>query len=188
MDGFARLAQILVSMIRAPYQVSFEGRLLPRDFWGSWVCLGLSISSRRRMGGEGWRWGDRMVSGRWGMPGSSQTGHASCPVCVSCVSTLLIQKGKKWMSPTHWGASAALSRLPAHLGTQAWREASYQALPRSRQSAPPMARMRSEQEAVPHPPPSRVFASSHLIDEHKSRVQMLWWYVWPRFGWSGELP
>lgn len=76
-------------MIRAPSQVSFEGWLFATWLLGfSLVRSGLSFSSGRQMGGEGWRWGDCMFSGWRGPPGSSQTGHAGILHSVVAVSEL----------------------------------------------------------------------------------------------------
>lgn len=74
------------------------------------------------------------------------------------------------MSPTHWGASAAL-QTSCSSGHPCGEKPSYQALPRSRQSAPPMARHEESRRAVPPSTFQGLRASSHLIDEHKSRVQ-----------------
>lgn len=111
-----------------------------------------------------------MVSGRRGMPGSSQTGHTGILPSVLAVSVLTDSERKKSGCLPLTEGRVQLSRLPAHLGTHGERSPPTRFYPEAGRALPRWLGIRKAGGLSPS-----VFqglhASSHLVDEHKSRVQ-----------------
>lgn len=162
--------EFLVSMIRAPSRVSFEGQSFSMWLLGiPWARSGLGFSSGRRMGGEGWRWGDRVFSARRGTPAHHRRVIGNLAWCGKC-QYLLIQKGKGGCLHSLRGECSSPGFLLtwAPVGREALSPGSTQ---KGAEHFPWWLGIRKA-GGLFRLPSSRVFhASSDLIDERKSRVQ-----------------